>query len=136
MKQEFLAHIVVLLLAVIVRAQNNQAFPLKISIDISRLDSIKTKYSNGQATYKKLAEILIPATIKHLEDTYESYDFGQMRLSSSPCNGMSMGQFGGVLLNSNLHLIFNFEDNPKVGYVAFAGVCKVAPNSRPLVGFI
>ena len=126
----------ILLLANSINGQQDIVFPLKISIDISRLSSIKTNYSNGNAMYDKLAKVLIPATTKHIEETYESYDYSQMKLSTSPCNGMSMGSFGGVILDSNLHIIFNYESSPTAQYVAYAGVCKVAPNSRPLAGFV
>jgi len=102
----------ILLLANSINGQQDIVFPLKISIDISRLSSIKTNYSNGNAMYDKLAKVLIPATTKHIEETYESYDYSQMKLSTSPCNGMSMGSFGGVILDSNLHIIFNYESSP------------------------
>jgi hypothetical protein len=49
-------------------------YPLKISVDVARLFPIKYGYKNGEVIYDRLVLTIIPAVIKHLEDTYDSYD--------------------------------------------------------------
>jgi hypothetical protein len=49
-------------------------YPLKIVADVSRLFTIKHGVSYGQQKYDRLVLTVIPAVVKHIEDTFEAYD--------------------------------------------------------------
>lgn len=47
-----------------------------------------------------------------------------------------MGSYASSLLESNFHILYGFENKPEEDYVAFAGVCKIASNKRPMVAYV
>jgi hypothetical protein len=125
----------VLYLAATISSQSGP-FDLKIQVDVSRLFKIKYDYEDGDVLYDRLVLTLIPATVKHLEDTYQAYDTQSFITSTTPCNDMDMTKYENVVIEGNMMLIFNFED-VSAGYTAFAGVCKTSGlNSRPLVSYV
>lgn len=60
--------------------------------------------------YDKLVRSIIPAVVKHIEDTYDSYDIEKINISSQPCFEMNVTKYAERDLNSNFILIFNYED--------------------------
>ena len=69
--------IFILVIATLIQRVFNQddgPFPLRIQNDISRLWPIKHGYENGDQLYDRLVLTIIPAVVKHLEDTFEAFD--------------------------------------------------------------
>jgi len=117
-------------------AQFEQIYPLKISVDVARLFPIKSKYKDGEILYDRLVLGIIPAVLKHLEDTFESYDVEQIQLNETPCENLNITNYANKLLKSNFHIVFNYED-VDAGYTAYAGVCKAdAVTQRPVAAFV
>lgn len=111
-------------------------YPLKIQTDISRLWPIKHGYEKGDQLYDRLVLTIIPAVVKHLEDTFAAYDIQTMTMNDTPCNNLDVSKYKNVVIDGNMVLIFNYEDKV-AGYTAYAGVCKISStNMRPLVSYI
>ena len=129
-----IATLVILLSPVI--SQDDPSFPLKIQADISRLASIKNISPNGPEIYERLTTFYIPAVIKHLEDTFDTYDVTSFTMSSTPCNGMDITELSKKTIEAGFLIIFNY-DSLSADYVAYAGTCKIQTTTkRPLVSFV
>lgn len=116
--------------------QDDGPFPLKIQVDVARLFPIKHGYEDGEVLYDRLVLTLIPAMIKHLEDTFEAFDTQTFSMNGTPCQELDVSKYDGVTIDGNMVIIFNFED-VEAGYTAFAGVCKTSSvNQRPLVSYV
>lgn len=63
-------------------SQSDQVFPLKFAVDVARLQPIRTAYKNGDIMYDRLVRTIIPSIVKHIEDTYESYDIEKIRITN------------------------------------------------------
>ena len=114
----------------------DQVYPFKVSVDVARLFPIKHGYKDGEVIYDRLVLSIIPAVVKHLEDTFESYDVEQIQLNETPCENLNITKYANKLLKSNFHIVFNYEDI-EAGYTAYAGVCKAdAVNQRPVAAFV
>ena len=117
-------------------AQSDASFPLKISVDLARLFPIKHDYENGEVMYDRLVLTIIPAVVKHIEETFESYDVEKIQVNDTPCEKLNITSYANTELKSNFHIVFNFEDTD-TGYTAYAGVCKVdEANKRPVMAFV
>jgi hypothetical protein len=84
-------------------------FPLKIQADITRLAPIKNIRPNGPNIYDRLTEFYIPAVIKHLEDTFDTYDVTSFSMSNTTCNDLDMTEVSKTKINASALVIFNYD---------------------------
>lgn len=109
MKMQISPKVVVLAVILIIGSKSQDiVYPFKVSVDLSRLASIKSRYESGEQMQHNLADILIPAVVKHLEDTYESYDVSKIEIEGSECEKMDISAYASQVLDSNFHIVFNY----------------------------
>lgn len=114
-----------------------QTVPLKIGVDLTRLETAKTKVTKGDEVYLNLKNKIIPSVVKYLEETYSVYSDQTLDLTgqSVDCANLKIEDIVGKKLTVNYVIIVDWVDESSSSFAANAGACKASRTDyRPIMG--
>ena len=96
--------------------------PMKVHVDLSRLENIK-KEKNGDNLYNVFLGTIIPSVVAHIEKSIQVKSDGFTTLRGIDCSNVKdIGEYYNIEINADLVIFFRYV-NREDGSVASAVAC-------------